>query len=127
MNNKGHTMHLIQLQGSWDQPSAQGFTKYRSAIPSPAAGVSAGEVVVVAKGAVAAVAAIAVRDGPRTSIPCNRQPPEDGCDGQTENVHNLIPQKDLVYELRASPWQFDHHDSGKHSRLKDCDLCSNVL
>ena len=71
-----------------------------AAVPSPGAGVSPGEVVVVAMGPVAAAVAIPERDGPCISCQNHRQSPKDRGDGQ--NVHDLLPRKGLVDQLRAA-------------------------
>ena len=70
------------------------------AVSSPCAGVSSGEVIVVAMGSIATAVAIAERDCSSVSSPNNRQSSENGGDGQ--NVYNLLPRKGLIDQVWAA-------------------------
>ena len=75
MNNKGISIHFIQVLGSLDHPGIHKI--HWTVVYSSVSWVRAGEVEVVAMGAVAVAAAR------------NKHSPEDGCDGQ--DIHNLLP------------------------------------
>ena len=65
-----------------------------AAIAGSSSGVSPGEGVIIAMGAVAAAIAIAERDGTSITCPHYRQPPKDGGDGH--NINNLLLRKSLA-------------------------------